>query len=270
MSDDTTLDGNDDPMTDIPVGELLRRTRLHYGQSLEDVAHNLNIRPRQLDAIENGDLDALPAPVYTIGFIRAYADYLKLDTQQVVNLFKAQSHVGTNTKRDLNFPMPKADNTIPKWWIIALGLCAAVLILFMWGVLHKDGSTPAVPVIIDEAVIMPPEIAQTEAPSEQTIKEENEEQPTPTAQPANIVIMVLEDSWVEVKDTDGKRIVARVLKKGESYNVESSPDLLMTLGNAGGVVLSINEKDIAPIGKSGEIVRDVPLDADTLLEKYAK
>ena len=46
--------------TDMPVGEILRRSREHYGQSLEQVEQNLRIRASQLYALENGQVDQLP------------------------------------------------------------------------------------------------------------------------------------------------------------------------------------------------------------------
>lgn len=250
------------PTTDIPVGELLRRTRIHYRQSLEDVAHNLNIRPRQLDSIENGDLDALPAPVYTIGFVRAYADYLRLDTQQVVDLFKAQSNGAADPKCDLNFPVPKSENALPPLWIVLCGIGTAILICILWFVLHNAGEkvVPDVPVISAPIEYAPP------------IKDEGTPNlPPPTLQePQEIIINVSEDSWVEVKDKNGAKLVARVLKKGELYKVPSAKGLVMTLGNAGGITLSIGNKTLKPIGKKGQILRDIPLDAEILRDQYGE
>ncbi len=38
--------------TDMPVGEILRRTRVHYGQSLFQIEGVLRIRASQLEALE--------------------------------------------------------------------------------------------------------------------------------------------------------------------------------------------------------------------------
>ena len=76
--------------TDMPVGEVLRRAREHYGQSLRDVERNLRIRASQLAHLENGEYSALPGRVYVIGFIRSYSEYLGLNGDEMVNLYKRQ------------------------------------------------------------------------------------------------------------------------------------------------------------------------------------
>ncbi|MFN3700448.1 MAG: helix-turn-helix domain-containing protein, partial [Alphaproteobacteria bacterium] len=61
--------------TDMPVGEILRRGREHYGQSLEDVERNLRIRAIQLHALETGNIEQLPGKAYALGFVRSYSEY---------------------------------------------------------------------------------------------------------------------------------------------------------------------------------------------------
>ena len=92
-----------DSYTDLSVGEILRRTRLYYGQSLNDVEINLRIRASQLDLLEQNHIAHLPGRVYAIGFVRAYSEYLGLDGDKMVHLFKAQS-VGKKWRPKLSFP----------------------------------------------------------------------------------------------------------------------------------------------------------------------
>ena len=87
--------------TDMPVGEILRRTRTHYGLNLQQVEQILRIRASNLEALETGDVSQLPGRVYAIGFVRAYAEYLGLDGDKMVHLFKQQS-VGDKKKIDLS------------------------------------------------------------------------------------------------------------------------------------------------------------------------
>ncbi|PZO78204.1 MAG: DUF4115 domain-containing protein, partial [Micavibrio aeruginosavorus] len=79
------------------MGEILRRTRVHYGQSLQQIEGVLRIRASQLDALEQGDVSQLPGRVYAIGFVRSYSEYLGLDGDKMVHLFKEQS-VGKQKK----------------------------------------------------------------------------------------------------------------------------------------------------------------------------
>lgn len=63
------------------AGSVLRAEREKRHLSLEDVATQLKISARQLRAIEAGDIDSLPHPVYAKGFIRSYATWLGINVE---------------------------------------------------------------------------------------------------------------------------------------------------------------------------------------------
>jgi cytoskeleton protein RodZ len=63
----------------LPIGEILRQERLERKLSLEQVAQQTRIRLRYLEALEKGDLDSLPSLTQARGFIRTYAQFLKID-----------------------------------------------------------------------------------------------------------------------------------------------------------------------------------------------
>src|SRR6266446_6168577 len=68
-------------------GEELRREREIRGISLKEIADSTKISKRFLDAIEKNDHRTLPAPVFTRGFVREYARYLGLNTEDIVNRY---------------------------------------------------------------------------------------------------------------------------------------------------------------------------------------
>lgn len=84
-----------------------------------------------------------------------------------------------------------------------------------------------------------------------------------------IRVHVIENSWVEIRNAKGKTLVSRVLKKGEKYLIPKKKGLTITIGNAGGVRLSIDGKSLAPVGERGQVVRNLSLDAAYLSEKLA-
>lgn len=61
------------------IGETLRNARVARGLTIEQAAQDTRISPRFLAALEEEQFDALPAPVYVRGFLRSYANYLRLD-----------------------------------------------------------------------------------------------------------------------------------------------------------------------------------------------
>src|SRR5262249_20290293 len=58
------------------VGTYLRDLRQRKGVSLEEIARTTRVAQRYLESLEADAFDALPSPVFTRGFIRAYCQAL--------------------------------------------------------------------------------------------------------------------------------------------------------------------------------------------------
>ena len=121
------------------VGALLKASRVRLGDDLRFVAETLHIRFIYLEAIEAGRYDELPGAAYAIGFIRSYADYLGLDSGEVVRRYKAESSGGAGATK-LVFPVPIPESSIPGGAIIFVGVVVALLTYGVWYVsTAKDG-----------------------------------------------------------------------------------------------------------------------------------
>lgn len=70
-------------MTFEELGAALRQEREKRHLSIDDVANQLKINPRLLNALESGDGRALPHPAYARGFIRSYASYLGFSQDEI-------------------------------------------------------------------------------------------------------------------------------------------------------------------------------------------
>ena len=86
MSTETTVDEAPTP------GEQLRKARIGYGWSFEDVAANLNLDVDVVRALESGDYAGLPEPAFIRGYLRAYARLMEMDDVQVLSTEKPQVH----------------------------------------------------------------------------------------------------------------------------------------------------------------------------------
>jgi cytoskeleton protein RodZ len=84
------------------------------------------------------------------------------------------------------------------------------------------------------------------------------------ATPVEIILDVVENSWIEIKGQGGEVLVSKVLKAGERYYIPDRPDLVMSVGNAGGISLSLNGKPVSSLGERGQIRKDIALDAASL------
>jgi cytoskeleton protein RodZ len=71
---------------------------------------------------------------------------------------------------------------------------------------------------------------------------------------------------VQIRDeATGETIVTKVMRVGDTVTVPDRPGLTLLTGNAGGLEVRVGGVAAPAIGQPGEIVRDVRLDADSLL-----
>ncbi|HEY3064610.1 MAG TPA: RodZ domain-containing protein [Methylomirabilota bacterium] len=71
------------------MGSYLRELRQQRGLSLDEMARSTRVASRYLEALENDDFRALPAPVFTRGFIRAYCQVLRESPDEALRRFGA-------------------------------------------------------------------------------------------------------------------------------------------------------------------------------------
>lgn len=69
------------------TGELLKQQRESKGITLNEVALATKINIKVLKSIESGELDKLPAKTFLRGFLKSYAQFLKIDVNLVLNKF---------------------------------------------------------------------------------------------------------------------------------------------------------------------------------------
>jgi cytoskeleton protein RodZ len=72
------------------LGSSLREARVRRGIELPQVAAATQIRMRYLQALEDERFELIPGSVYAKGFLRAYADYLGLESQLFVDEYNAR------------------------------------------------------------------------------------------------------------------------------------------------------------------------------------
>ncbi|MBM3468052.1 MAG: helix-turn-helix domain-containing protein [Alphaproteobacteria bacterium] len=122
-------------------------------------------------------------------------------------------------------------------------------------------STPVLP------VQSPPKLAPPkEAPeisSKLLINQEEKSKNSPLAQNTpnkKIILKAREPSWVEVRDKDGHVYFMKVLKQGEEYVVPNKPGVIVNTGNAGGIDFFVGDTKLPPLGKHGDVKRDIQLE----------
>jgi cytoskeleton protein RodZ len=262
---------------DLSVGEILRRTRISYNMTLEQVEAQVRIRYSHLEAIETNNIEQLPGRVYAIGFVRTYAEYLGLDGDRIVHVFKNQA-VGSKPKTELSFPAMQRENQLPGAPYVLGGMVGAILLIFAWSLFyhpskHLVDPIPAMAVAEDEITEAPPigieppkkdagEQQQVAAPEEEPLLEPE----TLVQPPKGVVINVTQNSWVEIRNAQGQAILSTILKPGDQYLVPDEQGLQLSTGNAGGFQVIVDGQELPPLGNDAQVKRNISLNPADLLK----
>lgn len=124
-NDDVFEDDVNEKPEENSVSVELYRARHEQDLDIERVSLNLRIRPEHLIALEEGRFGDLPGPTYVVGFLRSYAEFLGLDSAEIVSRFKAEEE-GFDVNQRLRFPTPNQESRIPGVPLLVAALVLAV------------------------------------------------------------------------------------------------------------------------------------------------
>ena len=124
-------------------------------------------------------------------------------------------------------------------------------------VIQNEANSVEVPA--GEKASAPPEAAEQPAVSDGEKKKENPardvpEKTTPVEKRGNLIIKAKMETWISLK-IDGKPHKEILLKPGDRFEIQVKKTADLLIGNAGGIDIEFNGKVLAPLGKSGQVVR---------------
>ncbi len=231
------------------LGDKLHQKRLEQALSIEKVAAKTLIRPRLLIAIEKGLVDQLPEPVYVQSYIKQYANALGLDGEKLARSFP----IG---ERDRTF-----SNIKPAWqlilpivqlrpihlyvlYIIAVAIAVSILSRSLsrneWQI---NNYLQKLPIVSDAP--------KPDAPNSSDKLAQVSASPK-TNQQIQIGVTLKASSWIRVV-ADGKIQFQGLLPSGTQRTWVAKDNLTVLAGNAGGVLLTINQKESKQMGNLGEV-----------------
>lgn len=138
VNDQPVSSESEDRLPKASPGARLAALREERGWSVEQVASQLNLAPRQILAIERDDYQALPGMAVTRGFIRAYAKLMKIDAAPLLVDLGGESvlvHDSLTPQKSLSTPfahsrmpsMTERPGLSSKWVVGALLLLLVVV-----------------------------------------------------------------------------------------------------------------------------------------------
>ena len=75
------------------IGNFLKERREARGISLIEVEKDLKIRKKYLQALEEGNIDAIPGKTYIIGYLRNYSKYLGINEENINQIIQTYNNL---------------------------------------------------------------------------------------------------------------------------------------------------------------------------------
>ena len=235
------------------LGEEFRSSREARGLTLSDVAEQIHIRSVYLNAIENEDWKSIGAPVYVRGFIRTYARFLGLDAEAGVARFNQTVPAERPSAAVTASPLGEDDAPRPSLWAIVGIVLAVALVGFVgweyWQYTHGGGAPVAVATPVPQASAS--EVVRAASPAATGSAGPAAATPAP-GRPHQLEIRLTERSWLRVA-IDGTTQLEGIFPAGTTRTFTGKVAEVRA-GNAGGVVVGLNGRPPAPMGKEGDVV----------------
>jgi len=238
------------------IGDLFRRTRTERGASLGTVAEALHVPVSYVHALESDDFASLPAAVYTRALMRAYARYLGLRPNELLERSVPMRPQDRNPIRPAIQPL---ERSLPISWkaisivvgVTLFGLVFAYLSAQYSSfaqsveVARRPNVEGAPPASTRPVVLLTPFATPTPVLSP-TLS------PAPTLAAALVVeVRLVDRSWVQVW-TDGRSVLAESLNAGVQRTFPADQSVRMRVGNAAGVDVTVNGSPQGRLGGSGQ------------------
>ncbi len=243
-------------------GQMLRAARKEKEWSYMETEETTKIRVRYIQALEEEDYKVLPGTTYVKGYLRTYAKQLGLNPDEIIALYNDSIVQETEPVLEL----PKKVNVRSSWVrpviIGSMALLAIVLVIAMAN-LYQSGKKVADTSYSPTAL---PSAPKTEAVTpESTPVVPSQEKVVPATQDGLTAKLVFtQPCWIEVR-VDGKPSLQAEYPAGTSKEVKGTDKIeLVSVGNAGGLSVTLNGKALPSLGKSGEVLSNVVLTKDNL------
>jgi cytoskeleton protein RodZ len=265
------------------LGSLLRQTREARGLTLTEVANDTFIRCQYLQALEEADLSRLPEPVYVQGFLKRYADYLGLDGETLSR--RASPLLSAKTPRA---PAPLAVvGQQPAFALRPLHLWAAYVVLIVLTVgglsaLLEGTGNPfgrwlvSLSTVSREGSGQQPPAANSPDPHSVGSSAHGPANCFPPSTNGRAFRASSPRSWKLTQggrgasrcvwifalwsalpgcgsSPMGKTVFEATLQPGAELNWEAEQSIVLRTGNAGGVLVTFNDRELGVMGRFGEV-----------------
>ena len=241
----------------IEIGAELRNARLARNWTLTFAGRQTKIRATLLKHIESANLRGLPEPIYVKSLVLRYADFLGLEGQAIAERFP----IG---EKPHGWQLPFWQRLSLQFHLRPVHLYAMYLLVIVTTVQSLSGSLkPRTQLSLDPQLRGATNAAQISFPSQALPNPQTSVAPVAqlvsnlpeTAFAPDSLVIDIEaqgEAWVEV-EVDGEPAFKGLLQEGTHKKWVADESLTIRSGNAGAVIIQVDNEQPQPLGKPGEV-----------------
>ena len=230
------------------IGDALAQARSQAGLTITQVSQRTCIRETIVRGIEHDDFSACGGDFYARGHIRSIARVVGIDSEPLIHEYDT-THGAPQAIRAADVfepatPIKLRERRSPNW---SLAMIIVLALLVGYGVYRAVGAvtSPGRPAAAAPPSHHPSAAAAPSAPA-----------PTPTHVSHTVVIRLtaIEDCWVEFTTPAGGYLSQDLVVGGSSMTWTFHRNVTMQIGNPGGILLTVNGKNLGRPGSVGQPV----------------
>ncbi len=246
-------------MSDVGIGAVLREAREAQGRELSEAAAATSMRVVQVEAIEGDRWEQFGGDVYAKGFLKSYAVWLGLDPEPLLEKYRRYvQHDAMDPLALTAGPVTGEGRSEVPAWLLRFGAALGVVALALGLVNLVQSRTPE-PAEVDTPAAAPDPVSSPSpeegADDPAAATPSPEPSPSPTFEGVELTLAFEGSSWVSVT-VDGQSRQEGLFEEGDVLDLQADEDIVVRLGNAGGVRGLLNGQSIGPFGQPGD-VRDI-------------
>jgi cytoskeletal protein RodZ len=237
------------------LGSLITQARKSAGLSIEDLSASTNIRSSLLREMESDCFSNCGGETYARGHIRNIATKLGVDPLIFITAFEEEQMHADRSMKDLlveNSVMKQPEEARKvSWKVLATISVASLFVVGLAQIIISNTSTVEIPKPITSSTTSssatPSPTATESTPTEQTT--------VSTGTGVQLIVSASRaKSWLFVSDAAGRTLFSGQIAQGTVKTFSTDVSLNVKVGNAGGVDLTVNGKEVDSIGGDGQVV----------------
>ena len=236
------------------AGEIFKKKREESGLNIKEIAELLKIKADYLSSIENDLFEKLPVEVYTKGYIRCYAKYLGVDPEPVMQYYS--DHL-SHPKATTIMPVASSRKRTSKIFYLVPAAIVIIAAFFIYQQMLQQTPAPAYKPQASPGTV-PKEKGPERAINNYSVLNnysavEEIRKVVPERKGHYLDITAHENTWIYIKFEDGKA-EEMFLHPKESKKLEFSGKAYLRIGNAGGIKINLDGKDMGVPGDKGQVL----------------